>query len=79
MNPSAHSLNALIAWNQTTLLDLGIADKTIQTILRHPDMSVTQRCQIRTPTLQSISPMIALESECALSVRWEQRFLTPGE
>jgi integrase len=53
----------------TILHDLGTDDKTIQAILRHSDVSVTQRCYIKTLPAQSIAAMNALESalcaECA--------------
>lgn len=50
----------------TNLHDLGVDDKTIQAILRHSDVSVTQRCYIKTLPKQSIAAMNAFEaSMCA--------------
>ena len=50
----------------TNLHDLGVDDKTIQAILRHSDVSVTQRCYIKTLPPQTVAAMNALESSmCA--------------
>jgi len=45
----------------TNLHDLGVDDLTIQRILRHSDVSVTQRCYIKTLPEQSIAAMKKLE------------------
>ena len=46
----------------TNLHDLGIADKTIQAILRHSNVAVTQKCYIKTLPAQSVAAMNILES-----------------
>jgi integrase len=46
----------------TNLHDLGVDDLTIQRILRHSDVSVTQRYYIKTLPEQSIAAMKKLES-----------------
>lgn len=48
--------------SQPTCNDLAIDDKTIQAILRHSDVSVAERCYIKTLPQQSIAAMNALES-----------------
>jgi integrase len=45
----------------TNLHDLGVDDLTIQRILRHSDVSVTQRCYIKTLPAQSIAAMNKLD------------------
>jgi hypothetical protein len=44
------------------LHDLGVADKTIQAILRHANVAVTQNSYIKTLDSQSIAAMRQLES-----------------
>lgn len=46
----------------TNLHSLGVDDLTIQRILRHSDVSVTQRCYIKTLPEQSIAAMRKLET-----------------
>ena len=46
----------------TNLHDLGVDGKTIQSIVRHSDVSVAQRCYIKTLPTQTIAAMNALES-----------------
>jgi integrase len=45
----------------TNLHDLGVDDKTIQAILRHSNVAVTQACYIKTLPQQSIAAMQKLE------------------
>ena len=49
-------------WLATNLHDLGVADKTIQAILRHSNVAVTQKCYIKTLPAQSVAAMNMLES-----------------
>jgi hypothetical protein len=44
------------------LHDLGVPDKTIQAILRHANVQVTQNTYIKTLDAQSIAAMCQLES-----------------
>jgi integrase len=46
----------------TNLHDLGVDDKTIQSILRHSNVSVTQRCYIKTLPKQTVAAMSHFES-----------------
>jgi integrase len=46
----------------TNLHDLGVPDKTIQAILRHANVAVTQNNYIKTLDSQSIAAMRQLES-----------------
>jgi ornithine carbamoyltransferase len=46
----------------TNLHDRGVDDKTIQAILRHSNVPVSQACYIKTLPEQSIADMNALES-----------------
>jgi integrase len=46
----------------TNLHDLGVDDKTIQAILRHANVAVTQKCYIKTLPKQSIAAMEKLET-----------------
>jgi integrase len=51
----------------TNLHDLGVNDKTIQAILRHTNVAVTQRCYIETLPRQTVTAMLELENaHCAL-------------
>jgi integrase len=47
----------------TNLHDLGVPDLTIQAILRHSNVSVTQRCYIKTLDRQTVAAMSRLQSE----------------
>lgn len=61
-SPEWHGWHAFRRGVATNLHDLGVDDKTIQAILRHSDVSVTQRCYIKTLPAQSVAAMNALES-----------------
>jgi integrase len=57
-----HGFHAFRRGLATNLHDLGVDDLTIQRILRHSDVSVTQRCYIKTLPEQSIAAMKKLET-----------------
>jgi integrase len=59
--PEWHGFHAFRRGLATNLHDLGVDDLTIQRILRHSDVSVTQRCYIKTLPEQSIAAMKKLE------------------
>lgn len=48
---------------QTTLHDLGIDDKTIQSVLRHSNVAVTQASYIKTLPKQTLEAMERLNAE----------------
>jgi integrase len=54
----------------TNLHRLGVPDKTIQAILRHSNVAVTQACYIKTVAEDAVAAMRSLE--CATTVQ-------PGE
>jgi integrase len=56
-----HGFHAFRRGLATNLHALGVDDLTIQKILRHSDVSVTQRCYIKTLPEQSIAAMKKLE------------------
>ena len=56
--PKWHGWHAFRRGLATNLHDLGIDDKTIQAILRHANVSMTQRCYIKTLPKQIIDAMI---------------------
>lgn len=56
-----HGFHAFRRGLATNLHDLGVDDLTIQRILRHSDVSVTQRCYIKTLPAQSIAAMNKLD------------------
>jgi integrase len=60
--PQWHGWHAFRRGLATNLHDLGIADKTIQAILRHANVAVTQNSYIKTLDAQSIAAMRQLES-----------------
>jgi len=60
--PEWHGWHAFRRGLATNLHDLGVADKTIQAILRHANVAVTQNSYIRTLDSQSIATMRQLES-----------------
>jgi integrase len=45
----------------TNLHDLGVDDKTIQAILRHSNVAVTQACYIKTLPRQTVRAMESLD------------------
>jgi integrase len=53
----------------TGLHDLGVDDLTIQRILRHSNISVTQRCYIKTLPEQSVSAMAKLENRLSTTIQ----------
>jgi integrase len=59
--PEWHGFHAFRRGLATNLHDLGVDDLTIQRILRHSDVSVTQRCYVKTLPQQSVSAMKKLE------------------
>jgi integrase len=59
--PQWHGFHAFRRGLATNLHDLGVDDLTIQRILRHSDVSVTQRCYIKTLPEQSVAAMQKLE------------------
>jgi integrase len=61
--PLWHGWHAFRRGLATNLHDLKVDDKTIQAILRHSDVSVTQRCDIKTLPKQSQAAMNRLETE----------------
>src|ERR1700747_2291291 len=60
--PEWHGWHAFRRGLATNLHDLGVADKTIQAILRHANVAVTQNSYIKTLDAQSIAAMRQLES-----------------
>jgi hypothetical protein len=60
--PEWHGWHAFRRGLATNLHDLGVDDKTIQAILRHANVAVTQGCYIKTLDSQSIAAMQQLES-----------------
>ena len=60
--PVWHGWHAFRRGLTTNLHDLGVADKTIQAILRHANVQVTQNSYIKTLDSQSIAAMRQLES-----------------
>jgi integrase len=60
--PEWHGFHAFRRGLATNLHDLGVDDLTIQRILRHSDVSVTQRCYIKTLPQQAIDAMAKVES-----------------
>lgn len=64
--PEWHGWHAFRRGLATNLHDLGVDDKTIQAILRHANVSMTQRCYIKTLPKQTIDAMNRLnELVCA--------------
>ncbi len=59
--PAWHGWHAFRRGLATNLHDLGVDDKTIQAILRHSNVAVTQACYIKTLPTQSIAAMQKLE------------------
>lgn len=59
--PAWHGWHAFRRGLATNLHDLGVDDKTIQAILRHSNVAVTQACYIKTLRKQSIAAMQKLE------------------
>lgn len=59
--PVWHGFHAFRRGLATNLHDLGVDDKTIQAILRHSNVAVTQACYIKTLPQQSIAAMRKLE------------------
>jgi len=57
-----HGWHAFRRGLATNLHDLGVPDKTIQAILRHANVAVTQNSYIKTLESQSIAAMRQLES-----------------
>jgi len=60
--PEWHGWHAFRRGLATNLHDLGVPDKTIQAILRHANVAVTQNSYIKTLDSQSIAAMRQLES-----------------
>jgi integrase len=60
--PGWHGWHAFRRGLATNLHDLGVDDKTIQAILRHSNVAVTQACYIKTLPQQSIAAMQKLEA-----------------
>lgn len=60
--PQWHGWHAFRRGLATNLHLLGVPDKTIQAILRHANVQVTQNCYIKTLDAQSIAAMRQLES-----------------
>jgi integrase len=60
--PEWHGWHAFRRGLATNLHDLGVADKTIQAILRHANVAVTQKSYVKTLDSQSIAAMRQLES-----------------
>jgi integrase len=71
-----HGFHAFRRGLATNLHDLGVDDLTIQRILRHSDVSVTQRCYIKTLPEQSIAAMKKLET--LVGVMCSERAVTPA-
>ncbi len=65
--PAWHGWHAFRRGLATNLHDLGVDDLTIQRILRHSDVSVTQKCYIKSLPPQSIAAMNRLEKQLAAS------------
>jgi integrase len=60
--PKWHGFHAFRRGLATNLHDIGVDDLTIQRILRHSDVSVTQRCYIKTLPKQSLAAMEKLQT-----------------
>ena len=60
--PRWHGWHAFRRGLATNLHDLGVPDKTIQAILRHANVQVTQNSYIKTLDAQSIAAMRQLEA-----------------
>jgi integrase len=61
--PEWHGYHACRRGLATNLHDLGIDDKTIQRIMRHSNVSVTQKCYIKTLPKQVTDAMEKLETQ----------------
>jgi integrase len=61
VRPEWHGWHAFRRGLATNLHDLGVQDKTIQAILRHANVAVTQNSYIKTLDSQSIAAMRQLE------------------
>jgi integrase len=59
--PEWHGWHAFRRGLATVLHDLGVDDKTIQAILRHSNVAVTQQAYIKTLPQQSVDAMKRLE------------------
>lgn len=59
--PEWHGFHAFRRGLATNLHDLGVDDLTIQRILRHREVSVTQRCYIKTLPQQTIDALAKVE------------------
>jgi integrase len=60
--PAWQGWHALRRGLATNLHDLGVDDKTVQAILRHSNVAVTQACYIKTLPEQTIAAMQKLET-----------------
>jgi integrase len=60
--PEWHGWHAFRRGLATNLHDLGVDDKTIQAILRHSNVSVTQKCYIKSLPKQSHTAMEQYEN-----------------
>jgi integrase len=61
-----HSLRRFVA---SGLHDLGVDDLTVQKIMRHSSLTVTQRCYIKTLPEQSVSAMAKLENRLSATIQ----------
>ena len=62
-----HGWHALRRGLATNLHRLGVDDKTIQAVLRHSNVAVTQACYIKTVSADAVAAMRALESAIPFS------------
>ena len=65
-----HGWHAFRRGLATNLRRLGVPDKTIQAVLRHSNVAVTQACYIKTSNADAVAAMLALEH--ATNVQLEQ-------
>jgi hypothetical protein len=61
-----HSLRRFVA---PGLHDLGVDDLTVQKIMRHSSLTVTQRCHIKTLPEQTVSAMAKLENKLSTMIQ----------
>jgi integrase len=64
-----HGWHAFRRGLATKLHRLGVDDKTIQAILRHSNVAITQNIYIKTPSVDSVAAMQKLEKVVSFSDR----------
>jgi len=70
-----HGWHAFRRGLATNLHRLGVPDKTIQAILRHSNVAVTQACYIKTIDSETVAAMRSLEHATTMQVEAGKRTL----